>query len=129
MGVETCVKKNFIAMEGGNPLSDRSRGEPLHGFWPTAWYIIIDAPKMKPIPCGPSVLSGDFEYMIAMFSASWSLMLKGVSRLSCAQAFQVVTQGFSQLDQSFPFLQELRMRPWYANHACVVVVIHRTWIR
>ena len=31
-------------------LSARSRNDPLHGFWPTVWYIIIDAPKMKPIP-------------------------------------------------------------------------------
>ena len=72
MGESTSVKKNFIAPEGGMPLIARSRNDSLHGFGPTAWYIIIDAPRMKPMPCGPRVVSEDFVYMMAMFSASWS---------------------------------------------------------
>jgi hypothetical protein len=36
IGESTNVKKNFIAPEGGIPLSARSRNDPLHGFWLTA---------------------------------------------------------------------------------------------
>jgi hypothetical protein len=32
IGDETCVRKNFIALDGGLPASARSKNEPRHGF-------------------------------------------------------------------------------------------------